>query len=803
MVRRGRWHCSHRDASGGFVEVLVARCRQSLSTSTDTGDSGEASTTDSLFHSFLLDVEADEACTSLLEDDVVNNVDGEDGSDGEAARMRSCCRIEKEGFHTTSTSARVVEEASRFVAYHCHHVLTDFRFNRKTWFNQHKRQQRQEHPERGNPPPGTTLPGLSHSYSAAELGMLMDYAFQASVLLHLTGLYEVGEKYLEPLLDVCLSVSIFLSQAHNFSRHNIAQKRNRESRGTGYDVLLDPSLNPHWDSLRWAVVHYCEAVRLWELLDHTAPLFSVDRTREPFGRLLQAHAGLITQTLGPQGFLREDWNHFMLLRAGSENQKRSMAIAQWFGEFGYRHGSAPNEEGGPGVSSSSPFCLFSQQRRLQLLPKLWLTMLGAHIQRGETAPQLLNNHPSDNCAKLLDSLDGVRSYPDKREIRDPAKAVTWCAARHSLLHLLPLFSREAKADASLWALLQLFYVGSDRCRSGRVELAALLSSLERHGMMRDFVPSSSTYTVLNNSSGTNRVRFLLQRWLRSRSCCSPAPSPQVDLGLSEPLITTLTGMYVAFTKLPLCVLLLTPEEGQNIHGSKPSPKPTVVTNSTASGFDGLHFLNVLLYRILIQWRSSGSNSTVRGAGLSMLSQRFQRFFRDRSVVANDSGNRAVALSKHIQIRSECCAELVFMLRAARCLHRLHQCIIRMQHQKTNWSWKQAGGSSDEGAKGGAFGMAGALLLVIEAATRGFAMQLGEVVFPLYLAALQESVESTLSAMERDLLEALHTILTNILVRSSAKDAQEADASAIFRGREGDIPSTYYEGIEALFSRYTS
>lgn len=103
----------------------------------------------------------------------------------------------------------------------------------------------------------------------------MTFLYHASLLFHVSALYEVGEEHVERLLSIVLSASIFLSQLvgawrHHGTRHStFPRARDKDAAGPLFLSMA------HWSALRAALTHYCAAVELWELTHHQSSfLFS-------------------------------------------------------------------------------------------------------------------------------------------------------------------------------------------------------------------------------------------------------------------------------------------------------------------------------------------------------------------------------------------------------------------------------------------------------------------------------------------------------------------------------------------------
>ncbi|KEG13546.1 hypothetical protein DQ04_00941100 [Trypanosoma grayi] len=366
-------------------------------------------------------------------------------------------------------------DAARYAAYHCHHMLTSFRAERRRWT-------------------------ASNELPPDDLVRVMEYTFFAAILLHLTALYATADQYCESLIDVAVSCTIFLSKgACELHSTNLRQHRGEQS------VAVSPTPPPAagaaavpplstkgnalrdgpWDSLHWAVVHFSLGVCGWGLLDHTEALLDMERTTSPSCRMLRTFSQIIRDQLKGEILAREDTRYlsYIATRDGSCN---------WLGAVpsivclqGDGHAGATDENG------AFHIC-FAQQRRLQLLPLMWLALLLRH------------------CATLA-AADRLRPV------------------RHALLRALPLFSKEARAESAVKLLVRCLYFPPFSSRASSVEMGALLAQMEQHNVF--------------GASSSLALAELLQAWMRADAPQEPAPE-----------VKSTRGAYVAFRNIPRCAL---------------------------------------------------------------------------------------------------------------------------------------------------------------------------------------------------------------------------------------------------------
>ncbi|PBJ70660.1 hypothetical protein BCY84_18225 [Trypanosoma cruzi cruzi] len=357
------------------------------------------------------------------------------------------------------------EDAARYAAYHCHHMLTSFRAERRQW---------------------TKL----KEFSFNEFTRVMEYLFFAALLLHLTALYETADKYCEALIDVAMSCTIFLSKDADGLHHADMLRQGRSksvdakvaylSNGEEFGARDEP-----WDSLHWAIVHFSHGVFAWGLLDHTELLFDMKRTMKPYSGMVRTFAKIICERLAGMTLSAEDLAFLSCLSTEE-------GAGKWLGTANI-----------PAVSSTDVFARtdknlveatlhFAQQRRLQILPLMWMALLTRHSA----------------------IIGAPRCFQP---------------VRHALLNAIPLFQEEAKADTALKLLAQCCYFpSSSLLKASSVEVGVLLSQMERHGVF-----SSSEFMLVE----------LLQAWMRVEAPEELSPS-----------VKSAYGAYMAFRNIPRCAL---------------------------------------------------------------------------------------------------------------------------------------------------------------------------------------------------------------------------------------------------------
>ncbi|ORC87316.1 uncharacterized protein TM35_000221150 [Trypanosoma theileri] len=382
---------------------------------------------------------------------------------------------------STSTSEMQIlqRDAARYAAYHCHHLLNSFRAERHRW---------------------TKVNELSFE----DLTRVIEFIFFASLLLHLTALYETADKYCESLINLVFSCSVFISKDvhklyqlyddnRNCSSVETPSFPNVKSEGTEKD---EP-----WDSLHWAVIHFTHGISKWGLLDHTESLFDMRKTTIPCCAMLRTFAKITRSILmmnEKMMILNKEEIRFLSYIATKEGSSRWLATSHNTVSLPSSSSSThrDHKEGNTEVS----IC-FAQQRRLQLLPLLWMALLARHSVNLHKRHQL---------------------YP----------------SRHALLRALLLFSKEAKGDMVLTLLVRCLYFHPPDVRVSSVEMGVLLAQMERHEVF-----SSSLSLSSQSSSSSSSCVELLRLWMRMEKVQEDAPEAK-----------SRRAVYIAFRNIPLCAL---------------------------------------------------------------------------------------------------------------------------------------------------------------------------------------------------------------------------------------------------------
>lgn len=335
----------------------------------------------------------------------------------------------------------------RFVHYHCHHVMVSFKAFRTTC-SHNAVPHRADNVARRVSPSGACKTAV-------------DYIFAASLLLRLTGLYGVGERYVEKLMEVLFSASVCLSlmcsSSSSSSRRwpSLSHTDVNESAGKRLSMWA-ASVAPHAHLLHAAVAHYCEAVSLWELLHHTStPLLPHlgSRLKQPLFYLVRAVAGLLL-VCEEVRWSRADW---LLLRQLAHARDSSAAHGCWKSS-GFdacdtlvspaeeRYTSNTRVVELPGGASSARrrrrrggvgweravrrwFGLgadetgrawgtrHARQRQLQLLPLLWLSLVCVSVREGGTRTERARGseasslHDSDTMSRTPSSFSEAVLLP--------------------------------------------------------------------------------------------------------------------------------------------------------------------------------------------------------------------------------------------------------------------------------------------------------------------------------------------------------------------------------------------------------
>ncbi|CAG9580377.1 conserved hypothetical protein [Leishmania major strain Friedlin] len=589
-----------------------------------------------------------------------------------------------EGCATSKTDAHgpeLVAEVSSFAKYHAHHVLIEFKELRRriaeadpcaqvarvgsqrpansSPSNRHEHgadRNTQEPSASSSMSPSPTAPLSPHPLPAHLTAALTQTLFSVTVLLHVSGLFSVAETHVERLLDVCFSASIFLAQDSaaaaaltrrqrgNLSASSSASKSPRRHGATAA-VVEAPSRSRHLHSLHWAIVHFSAGVQHWGLLEHTSPLQDVGRTQRPYERLLQVHAALLCeQTRWCVDHVL--WHELVLLKAGRRAEAArdawfmgpdAAAYSVLFGAQSNSSTSCRNAAAAGSLARCVPPRL--QQRRLQLLPLLWLSLLCSQLQKRQT--------PTVQTPSTCAAPHSSPSPPDDAE-------VTWASARHAFAALLPLFSKDARLDVTAWAALHLLFLPHRRAHLSNAkgaeakmtqpctisapapaanatlpELCALLARVERDGALLELGPAlPGPACVHAESSAHFHLASFLRRWLDASTAPPSVPSSRgtAHVGLAgssrricrgdsalstlQTPVHTAGQLYRALLNIPLSALFLPSPKYSFGDGlcsasavaqyasTEPSPRQRLSVTA-----EGVRLLNRLLLHVLLQWRS--------------------------------------------------------------------------------------------------------------------------------------------------------------------------------------------------------
>ncbi|CAC9526319.1 conserved hypothetical protein [Leishmania infantum JPCM5] len=589
-----------------------------------------------------------------------------------------------EGCSTSKTDTHgpeLVAEVSSFAKYHAHHALIEFKELRRRIAeaescaqvarvgsqrpanssppNRHERaaDRNAEEPS----PSSSTSPSPTSSLSPHPLpahlaAALTQSLFSVTVLLHVSGLFGVADTHVERLLDVCFSTSIFLAQDSaaaaaltrrqrgNLSAPSSASEFPRRHGATAAFVEAPPR-SRHLHSLHWAIVHFAAGVQHWGLLEHTSPLQDVGRTQRSYERLLQVHAALLCeQTRRCVDHVL--WHELVLLKAGRRAEAArdawfmgpdAAAYSVLFGAQSNSSSSCGNAADAGSLARRVPPRL--QQRRLQLLPLLWLSLLCSQLQKRQT--------PTAQTPSTCAAPHSSPSPPDAEE-------VTWASARHAFAALLPLFSKDARLDVTAWAALHLLFLPHRRARLSNAkgaetkmthactisapaaaanatlpELCALLARVEREGALLELGPAlPGPASAHAESSAYFHLASFLRCWLDASTARSSVPSSpgtaRAELADSSGCIHrgdnalntlqtpmhTADQLYRALLNIPLSALFLPspkPSSGDGLCSASvlaeyASTEPSLRKRLSVTA-EGARLLNRLLLRVLLQWRS--------------------------------------------------------------------------------------------------------------------------------------------------------------------------------------------------------
>jgi hypothetical protein len=826
---------------------------------------------------------------------------------------------------------QIRKEVSQFTKYHAHHVLVEFKKLRRHLSHHHyQRQQRQrrqhqptteEHCDGGasqhrDALPHTTtgsssqqqsaMPSPRSKLSTQDMEELTRILFAATVLLHLGGLFSVADTHVEPLLEVCFSVTIFLAQdaatvaqqGSGSARRGDAllnssctssnrrdthlntearQKRSQLTPGTlssvseGSDVryaevrvqthkadsapqafVLQELGRGYLHSLHWSIVHFAAAVQRWGLLEHTRPLQSIRKTQRPYERLLQAHAALLCD-LVRRCVDPVVWRELLLLKSG---QRAPAAQAAWFlsaDEDDYKHffGSVAD------VHALTCVPARLQGRRLQLLPMLWLSLLISQL-----SPHPHHHHRHDPHELSL-GKDGHQVAEGSGIVADgqrraavatgESQQVDMGSARHAFAALLPLFTKDAGYDVTVWALLHFFFVTSSSvdhgaCHLGVTETAAsltetcaLLARMEQSGAALELgggdrvtgmtrAPRQTSFPALSFTPAVQHgihahLAHALRRFIDATAAGVPhtsatCPSLSVharstlsslchtnatrrQLTKGEALVrgygvppTTIrrpVQLYRALLNIPLCTLSLPPSPfTQHIRSASPAaqaPSPSLAVTA-----DGVCVVNALLLRVLVQWRAdpAAPKQPRREPAIGIPSDTARDTAKggDAAAVISGGKNKGGALQGvAIAAQVEWERDVFSILQAANHLQQL-------LHATTATCFHTTGSDSAATALHAAL-----LVPTVQAAARALAEQVGVSLFPRRLAMVKQG-RCPLLHTEQLLLLSLDEALQRIIRKDVSGTETEEQLSTGDAGRAslvGTLPRCYQASFSELLA----
>lgn len=679
-------------------------------------------------------------------------------------------------FSASAASDALLEVASSFAKYHCHHLLIHFKAI------QRRCTAALRHPRREAAVP------LSAASRFEMIEQLTECVFAASVLLHIGGLYGIAQGHVERLLSICLSCTIFLSQIAR-EEHRAAAEAAHPTKPTVYDATARRCGH----SLHWSIVHFSAGVQLWGLLHHTTSLWNWDRTRLPFERVLQTYAALLCDSTRGSVDI-SIWQTLLSLKANKDH----LSGVLWFS--GGNSEVAEWYQSSLHATTSIPPRL--QQRRLQLLPLFWLALL------------LL---PGDDPA-------------DQR----------YRTARHALKCLLPLFTDDAGIDASAYAILQRLYFSTSvapypsstaitsaiqrGCSAegpadlsvtagslpSLVEVAALLAQLEGSSMLDDLMTTLPQWrggaltrcqvghfnlqTLKVTSTTTElkpqRIRrhylaLLLRRWMDARGPTARHGCPSFVAAMrptikNRTVISTSTHLYRAILNIPLCILYI-PLESQGPTAGHEQPFYGVTA-------DGAQMAHLLLLRVLLQWRSSGEANAVAVAAL-------QRPLAGRP-------------TRVVHARSQWEREMVMVLKAAHHISNFTAALTEISTKAVLREVSHYGeplGQSPRRIQSRQKGFIGCeageevrrVLPTVQMVARALAEQLGHTLLPQRLTLLREG-QLDLIGTERQLLCSLDVLLRDVIYCDSGGDDERVEVRSSAKGSlMGCLPTKYHCAMREL------
>ncbi|KPA84834.1 hypothetical protein ABB37_01306 [Leptomonas pyrrhocoris] len=802
---------------------------------------------------------------------------------------------------------RVRNEVSKFTKYHAHHVLIAFKQLRRHLF---QLQQSSAEIHRGDAIPrhaegkngkrrllqNTSAAVSSPNLPSHDVDTLTGLLFAATVLLHLGGLFTVSDTHVEPLIELCFSATVFLAQdstttarlqgaskhcravpARHCTREDHAfpssvQRRSsptRVPRPKKEDETLAGETKPaaattavekryaapllqhrHLHSLHWSIVHFAAAVQRWGLLEHTSPLQSIQRTQRPYERLLQTHAALLCE-LTRARIDHVLWHELILLKSG---QRAPASVAAWF--FGADEQLYRRFFDRAGAEAATRVPPRLQQRRLQLLPMLWLSLLSSQLARCAESAHSCKTH---GCAARTRDGDLIRQHEVVvfgGEMHD----VNWGSARHAFTSLLPLFATDAGFEVTAWALLHhLFMPGlgsipakQDVTRASEnaslTETCALVARVEQSdaalklGNVLPFeVPAVSSNVSLTSQArvpagspsptfdSRRRLSFHLACFLRrflnglatdeqetdmarrsvenevvTHSMSSPPPylsRTSKKSTRNETFLQYLSAPQTAIRR-PVQLyraLLNIPLCSLDLPPAHTCNPPTEAAFPLLVTTDGVRLVNTLLLRVLVQWRTDAAQQRrLRAPSFHSATPRAASgAAKEREPATPDADEDRSDERGRLRAaatRAEWEREVFFVLQA---VHHLSQLL---SHATAADFIKGTGDSLLLGSGDGANAALQVALLVptVQAAARALSEQLGMSLLPRRLALMADNGYS-LRPTEQKLLKYLDEELRGVLVRRHSGAGENTTDDEVPEPSTGALPWSYKAALSALLN----
>ena len=732
-------------------------------------------------------------------------------------------------------------EVSMFTKYHSHHVVVEFKKLRRQLGQQHgKKRLAQQHDEKndlkGRSLPHTDRTGKSTAAAAqlsaptlslCDIDALTRFLFAATLLLRLGGQYSVADTHVEPLLDVCFSVTIFLAQ-------DAATTARRRSATQPATSLLQ---HRQQHSLHWSIVHFAAATQLWGLLEHASPLQNLHKTQRPYERLLQVHAALLCD-LTRKRVDQVVWRELLALKLG---RRAPAAQAAWFvASDAHAYQAFLDRTVNTRGEVRVPPRL--QQRRLQLLPILWLSLLSAQLTRREWHLKGLEKPGAAMQTAGRDTRETTALLPNEEA------EVNWGSARHAFNALLPLFAREAGLDVTSWALMHLLFVPTMEASTGKhckedtreraslTETCALLARVEQSGAAQElgsvlslderaaptrhtaspFLEEASSLPTSSSSSPfllqvtqqqqqqQQRTCALLGRFLRcfideaaaadvlKKSAARAEDLPRSASSFSRPsveeagdlykerrmaprgtaapltLMRRPVQLYRALLNIPLCTICLPPRPLSHLRTGLPQP----LSSTLPASVEGVRLANALLLRVLVQWRAETVQPTWQEQ------PPFATTPSRQAVKARPTVAAAVAAA-----RAEWEREVFCIMQAA-----YH--LLQLLDVATAAADAEAKTAEDNAASS-----LGLLTPTVQAAARALSEQLGGSLLPRRLALVARG-DCPLRRTEQQLLQSLDAVLRRILLGEA--DLVNNSGTTNAEDAAGTLPWSYKKAYSDLY-----